>query len=180
MERKQRYFFVGVGGSGMLPLALILRDKGFEVEGSDRSLDQGRTGPKFAFLRASRSREKEEEGHLHLDSQEDGRPIAPGEKRGEIWRLLINLSDQPRKLVYSPLKPEEVGSQGGRLIQKGYALVELPPDGKTQTLEIPSRDREGFWSLAFCSSRTPHAGIEGVEGHFLAAFGFAKESRRIC
>jgi UDP-N-acetylmuramate--alanine ligase len=36
----------------MLPLALILRDRGFEVEGSDRSLDQGRTGPKFAFLRA--------------------------------------------------------------------------------------------------------------------------------
>ncbi len=52
MERKQPYFFVGVGGSGMLPLALILRDKGFEVEGSDRSLDQGRTAPKFAFLRA--------------------------------------------------------------------------------------------------------------------------------
>ena len=52
MERKQPYFFVGVGGSGMLPLALILRDNGFAVEGSDRSLDQGRTGPKFAFLRS--------------------------------------------------------------------------------------------------------------------------------
>jgi UDP-N-acetylmuramate--alanine ligase len=52
MERKQPYFFVGVGGSGMLPLALILRDNGFAVEGSDRSLDQGRTAPKFAFLRS--------------------------------------------------------------------------------------------------------------------------------
>ena len=52
MEHKQPYFFCGIGGSGMLPLALILRDKGFEVEGSDRSLDQGRTAPKFAFLRA--------------------------------------------------------------------------------------------------------------------------------
>jgi UDP-N-acetylmuramate--alanine ligase len=51
MERKQPYFFVGVGGSGMLPLAMILRDKGFEVEGSDRSLDQGRTTQKFGFLR---------------------------------------------------------------------------------------------------------------------------------
>ena len=51
MDRKQPYFFCGVGGSGMLPLALILRDKGFEVEGSDRSLDQGRTAPKFEFLR---------------------------------------------------------------------------------------------------------------------------------
>jgi UDP-N-acetylmuramate--alanine ligase len=52
MERKQPYFFVGVGGSGMLPLALILRDNGFAVEGSDRSLDQGRTAPKFEFLRS--------------------------------------------------------------------------------------------------------------------------------
>jgi len=36
----------------MLPLALILRGKGYAVEGSDRSLDQGRLGPKFEFLRA--------------------------------------------------------------------------------------------------------------------------------
>ncbi len=46
------YFFCGIGGSGMLPLALILRAKGFAVEGSDRSLDQGRTSQKFDFLRA--------------------------------------------------------------------------------------------------------------------------------
>jgi len=35
----------------MLPLALILRAKGYTVEGSDRSLDQGRLAPKFEFLR---------------------------------------------------------------------------------------------------------------------------------
>src|SRR5262245_989397 len=52
MSHARAYFFCGVGGSGMLPLALILRAKGFEVSGSDRSLDQGRTGAKFDFLRA--------------------------------------------------------------------------------------------------------------------------------
>jgi UDP-N-acetylmuramate--alanine ligase len=46
------YFFSGVGGSGMLPLALILRGKGAVVAGSDRSLDQGRLGPKFEYLKA--------------------------------------------------------------------------------------------------------------------------------
>ena len=46
------YFFCGIGGSGMLPLALILQAKGYEVSGSDRALDQGRTGQKFDFLRA--------------------------------------------------------------------------------------------------------------------------------
>ncbi len=35
----------------MLPLALILHAKGYEVAGSDRSLDQGRTAAKFEFLR---------------------------------------------------------------------------------------------------------------------------------
>jgi UDP-N-acetylmuramate--alanine ligase len=52
MSQAKSYFFSGVGGSGMLPLALILRGKGVEVAGSDRSLDQGRLGAKFAYLKA--------------------------------------------------------------------------------------------------------------------------------
>src|ERR1700685_442071 len=51
MDRHRVYFFCGIGGSGMLPLALILRAKGYEVSGSDRALDQGRTAQKFEFLR---------------------------------------------------------------------------------------------------------------------------------
>jgi UDP-N-acetylmuramate--alanine ligase len=51
MKDNQSYFFCGVGGSGMLPLALIVRARGAHVEGSDRSLDQGRLSPKFQFLR---------------------------------------------------------------------------------------------------------------------------------
>jgi UDP-N-acetylmuramate--alanine ligase len=46
------HFFCGIGGSGMLPLALILRAKGVEVSGSDRALDHGRSPEKFAFLRS--------------------------------------------------------------------------------------------------------------------------------
>lgn len=52
MGEKRQYFLCGVGGSGMLPLALILRAKGHSVSGSDRALDQGRTAPKFDFLTA--------------------------------------------------------------------------------------------------------------------------------
>ncbi len=51
-QAAKSYFFSGVGGSGMLPLALILRARGFEVAGSDRSLDQGRLGAKFEYLKA--------------------------------------------------------------------------------------------------------------------------------
>jgi len=46
------WFFCGIGGSGMLPLATILRGQGAEVAGSDRSYDQGRTPEKFAWLAA--------------------------------------------------------------------------------------------------------------------------------
>lgn len=49
---KPSYFFCGVGGSGMLPLAMIVQARGASVEGSDRSLDQGRTPEKFDWLRA--------------------------------------------------------------------------------------------------------------------------------
>ncbi|MEI6641357.1 MAG: Mur ligase family protein [Novosphingobium sp.] len=46
----QPWFFCGIGGSGMLPLALILKGHGASVAGSDRSRDQGRTPEKFAWL----------------------------------------------------------------------------------------------------------------------------------
>ena len=49
---KTAYFFCGIGGSGMLPLASILRSSGAKVSGSDRSLDAGRTAPKFDYLRS--------------------------------------------------------------------------------------------------------------------------------
>ena len=45
-------FFSGVGGSGMLPLASIVRASGGKVAGSDRSLDAGRTPAKFDYLRS--------------------------------------------------------------------------------------------------------------------------------
>lgn len=46
------WFFCGIGGSGMLPLATILGGLGAEIAGSDRSRDQGRTPDKFAWLEA--------------------------------------------------------------------------------------------------------------------------------
>jgi UDP-N-acetylmuramate--alanine ligase len=46
------FFFCGIGGSGMLPLAQILNGRGATVAGSDRSRDQGRTPEKFAALEA--------------------------------------------------------------------------------------------------------------------------------
>jgi UDP-N-acetylmuramate--alanine ligase len=52
MQQLGDYFFCGIGGSGMTPLALIIQARGGRVEGSDRALDQGRNGERFDFLRA--------------------------------------------------------------------------------------------------------------------------------
>jgi UDP-N-acetylmuramate--alanine ligase len=51
MSQRGDYFFCGVGGSGMTPLALIILARGGRVEGSDRALDQGRNAERFDFLR---------------------------------------------------------------------------------------------------------------------------------
>jgi UDP-N-acetylmuramate--alanine ligase len=47
-----QYFFCGIGGSGMLPLAAIVRASGARVAGSDRSLDAGRLANKFDYLKS--------------------------------------------------------------------------------------------------------------------------------
>ena len=51
MTQPEHFFFCGIGGSGMLPLAMIMRARGAAVSGSDRALDQGRTSAKFEFLK---------------------------------------------------------------------------------------------------------------------------------
>ncbi|MFD1159040.1 Mur ligase family protein [Roseovarius aestuarii] len=51
MTERRRYFFSGIGGSGMLPLATLVHRQGHIVEGSDRAFDQGRTVEKSDFLR---------------------------------------------------------------------------------------------------------------------------------
>ena len=39
-----RYHFSGVAGAGMSPLAQLMRARGHAVQGSDRALDQGKSG----------------------------------------------------------------------------------------------------------------------------------------
>ncbi|WP_339913419.1 Mur ligase family protein [uncultured Brevundimonas sp.] len=52
MTTNPSYFFCGIGGSGMLPLAMIVQSRGGRIEGSDRSRDQGRSPEKFDWLAA--------------------------------------------------------------------------------------------------------------------------------
>ncbi|MFA7275490.1 MAG: Mur ligase family protein [Pseudobdellovibrionaceae bacterium] len=49
-DSKTSLFFCGIGGSGMLPLAVIAQGLGMDVTGSDRSHDAGRSPLKFSVL----------------------------------------------------------------------------------------------------------------------------------
>ncbi len=50
MPAMSEYFFCGIGGSGMMPLAVLLHKNGHKISGSDRSYDQGKTPEKFQAL----------------------------------------------------------------------------------------------------------------------------------
>lgn len=50
LSRAGTIFFCGIGGSGMSALAQIMRERGWDVHGSDRSRDRGETPEKFAKL----------------------------------------------------------------------------------------------------------------------------------
>src|SRR6478672_12534081 len=52
MTDQPRYHFCGVGGSGMLPLAAIVRASGATVSGAHRALDAGRLAAKFDYLKS--------------------------------------------------------------------------------------------------------------------------------
>ncbi|MGB4106865.1 MAG: Mur ligase domain-containing protein [Alphaproteobacteria bacterium] len=50
MVKNKTYFFCGIGGSGMMPLAAILVKQGARIIGSDRAYDKGDSKDKFARL----------------------------------------------------------------------------------------------------------------------------------
>jgi UDP-N-acetylmuramate--alanine ligase len=50
MAENNCYYFCGIGGSGMFPLAMIVAARGHDVAGSDRGHDQGRSAEKFQWM----------------------------------------------------------------------------------------------------------------------------------
>ena len=66
----KKYFFCGIGGSGMSSLALALKNKGCEIGGSDRARDAGVSADKFDILEKQGIRLFNQDGS-GLDEQTD-------------------------------------------------------------------------------------------------------------
>ena len=105
MSEAKSYFFCGIGGSGMLPLALIVRGRGETVAGSDRTLDQGRLAPKFEFL-ASRG--------IALHAQDGSGLVAPDQ--------ILVTSAAVEETVADVVKAKALGA---RRINRPELLAEL-------------------------------------------------------
>ena len=165
MTNPKRYFFCGIGGSGMLPLALIMHGRGHLVEGSDRALDQGRTAPKFEFLQAHGIRLFPQDGSGIRDADqillssaavEDTVPDvraarrvgAPQMTRAELLSELFNAA--PQGIA--------VGGTSGKSTTTGMIGWILDQAGQSPTIV------NGAVMSNFMTPDTPYASAVGGEG----------------
>src|SRR3546814_12974432 len=100
MAENKSYFFCGIGGSGMLPLAMIVAARGARVAGSDRSRDQGRSPRKMAWI--------ESRGNALLPQEGSG--VASGQTPVPTAAVEGYVADIHAANAYRlPLKPAEQG-----------------------------------------------------------------------
>ena len=138
---KRPYFFCGIGGSGMLPLAMILKGLGARVGGSDRSFDQGRTQEKQAFL---------QERGFELSPQ-DGSGITSGDqvlvasaaiedtvpevaRANELGCVRLTRAELLSRLFNAAPKSIAIGGTSGKSTVTGMTGWILREDGRDPTI----------------------------------------------
>jgi UDP-N-acetylmuramate--alanine ligase len=166
--------FSGIGGSGMLPLAMILQHQGKTVFGSDRSRDQGKTPEKFAWLEAHGIEMFAQDGSGSLDPRVDTlvistavEPTVPDvakalergltiKKRAEVLADCINSA--PKRVIVAGTSGKSTTT--GML---GYILHEL---GKAPTVMNGAvfRNYASGSDNPFCSALLGNGDIFVAEG----------------
>jgi len=101
----QSLFFCAIGGSGMMPLALIMKALGHNVSGSDRGFDQGRAQPSKAFLESRGIRIFPQDGSGVTDS---------------ISRLIVSTAVEPDVPDYRMARQKDVA-----IVHRAALLAEV-------------------------------------------------------
>jgi len=128
----------------------------------------------LAFIRLALGEPVSSVGGMHIDVNAgvghrwpDDVPTA-----WHVFRLLINLGSEPRRLEYCPIPIETLQRRYNVVASRlRYAVLDLPDDVPLRSVEIPGAGVDSLWCLRFVSSRVPHAGRTDGRGHFLASFG---------
>jgi hypothetical protein len=118
------------------------------VEVNERTLN-------FSFLRSSLIRQEPMYG-LHLDAVTDSGLDQDGAvpEGARLWRVVLNLGDQARKLAYSTQHPETAEIE----VIDGFRVVQEPDPNMVNIIDLPPRERTLVHGLAFCASHVMHAG----------------------
>lgn len=152
------YFFCGIGGSGMLPLAMIVHGQGATVAGSDRGHDQGRTPEKFAYLASQGIKIVPQDGH-GLTTDFDALIISsavedtiPEVKRAkEIGVPIVKRAELLAQLFNAAKVKIGIGGTSGKSTTTGMLAWILKEAAKNPTV------MNGANFLNFVSPETPFA-----------------------
>lgn len=152
------YFFCGIGGSGMLPLAMILHGQGHRIAGSDRGNDQGRSPEKFKYLSAQGISIVPQDGH-GLTTDFDALVIStavedtiPEVKRAkEIGVPILKRAELLAEIFNSAETRIGIGGTSGKSTTTGMLAWILKEAGKDPTV------MNGANFLNFVSPDTPFA-----------------------
>lgn len=136
----------------------------------------------LAFVRRAISEPKSEFGGFHIDVNAGIGHEWPKDVslEHEVLRLLFNLDIVPRTLAYYPYTLEDISKKTGiKLNRREYEILDLPPDLRIKKIDIPPREKNIIYGLAFISTQIPHAGETTASGHFLISFGGYSEIEKI-
>jgi hypothetical protein len=100
----------------------------------------------------------------HLDSH-------PGlTESTELLRLLVNLSEHPRRFLYCPIDRWQLAALGVACGRREFVPLVLPPETVTRVIELPGHFEGSFHALKFLASAVAHVGLNDPPEHFLVSF----------
>jgi hypothetical protein len=88
----------------------------------------------------------------------------------ELLRLLVNLSEYPRRFLYAASDRWQLQQQGLRHRRDDFEKLELPPGTETRVVVLPGRTGAAIHALKFLASAIPHVGLNDPPEHFLLSF----------
>jgi hypothetical protein len=100
----------------------------------------------------------------HLDSH----PQLTGSH--ELLRVLVNLSERPRRFAYAVTDRWELQARGVPTGREAFVPLHLPAGVATRIVEIPGREGATVHALRFLASAVPHVGHNDEPEHFLVSF----------
>ena len=104
----------------------------------------------------------ETEGPLYEGPHLDSHPALTDST--ELLRLLVNLSEHPRRFLYAVTDRWDLGVRSGR---REFAPLALPPEVERRVVVIPGRTSTTVHALRFLASAVPHVGLNDPPEQFL-------------